>query len=59
MHPLGPTWDRNLFGDVNKIVHEYTYWVTFNLDKKKFGDGEKIIQLGHPLGTPRNNKEFC
>jgi hypothetical protein len=59
MHPLGPTWDNNLFGDVKKIVHENTLWVTFNLDKKKFGDGKKTIKLGHPLGPPRNNKEFC
>jgi hypothetical protein len=53
MHPLGPTWDNNLFGNVKKIVHENNHWVTFNLNKKKFGDGENIIQLGHPLGSPK------
>jgi hypothetical protein len=57
MHPLGPTWDNNLFSDVEKIVHENTHWVTFNLDKgRSFVMG---INLSNLVTHSRNNKEFC
>lgn len=42
MHPLGPTWNKEMFDDGKKLCNLVTHWV-LTTNNNFFGDREKSV----------------